>query len=172
MRAGMHLIEWKFSLLNAVCSDAPMAGAKTLQPKRRTKSPRGASNYLLPPPRRAVKGSQAPSQQVRNRFPPLAPCSAAVPTMAAAITDEYSFAGTAGTAMTCTQPFRASLRREGTMTVHSSHVLCRIFGQHLEPATGGRFATPMRSLTYALLPALQLNDQLLSGGVLLYIKPA
>ena len=92
--------------------------------------------------------------------------------MAAANTDEYSFAGTAGTAMTCTGPFRASLRREGTMTVHSSHVLCRILGQHLEPATGGRFATPMRSLTYALLPALQLNDQLLSGGVLLYIKPA
>ena len=92
--------------------------------------------------------------------------------MAAAITDEYSFAGTAGTAMTCTQPFRATLRGEGIMTVHSSHVLCRIFGQHLEPASGGRFATPMRSLTYALLPALQLNDQLLSGGVLLYIKPA
>ena len=92
--------------------------------------------------------------------------------MAAAITDEYSFAGTLGTAMTCTQPFRATLRGEGIMTVHNSHVLCRILGQHLEPASGGRFATPMRSLTYALLPALQLNDQLLSGGVLLYVKPA
>ena len=64
----------KFSLLNAVCSDAPMAGAKTLQPKRRTKSPRGASNYLLPSPlRRAVKELQAPSQQGRNRFLSLTP---------------------------------------------------------------------------------------------------